>query len=193
MKTASLRFARTQSTVRKLCLAIAVLVPGISASDAAQISIVAVGTSNTRGKGVPADQSYPAQLQALLRAKGIDARVINMGVNGDSTAGMLARINSVPSGTRLVLFEYSPVNELKHGVTNTDANLAAIHARLAARNIKVIDMVSYMQGAHFSARGRGDPGSSNSVDTPAGPHLSGGVYAGIAAQILSQVEAAIGR
>jgi acyl-CoA thioesterase I len=193
MKTASLRSASTRSSLCKLCLAAAVLFAGIAASDAAQISIVALGTSNTRGRGVPADQSYPAQLQALLRAKGIDARVLNMGVNGDSTAGMLARLNSVPGGTRLVLFEYSPVNELKHGVTNTDVNLAAIHARLAARNIKVIDMVGYMQGAHMGARGRGNPGSSNTVDTPAGPHLSGAVYAAIAAQILPQVEAALGR
>jgi acyl-CoA thioesterase I len=187
MKTASSKTACTRS-FRKACLAIAVLVPGIAASDAAQITIVALGTSNTRGRGVPPDQSYPAQLQALLRAKGIDVRVVNMGVNGDSTVGLLARLNSVPSRTRLVLFEYSPVNELKHGITNTDANLAAIHARLAAREIKVIDMVAYMRGAHFSARGPG-----NTVETPAGPHLTGVVYGGIAAEILPQVETAIGR
>jgi acyl-CoA thioesterase I len=193
MKTASLKLTATQSTLRKLCLAMAVLVAGIAAAEAAQISIVALGTSNTRGKGVAADQSYPAQLQALLRAKGIDARVLNMGVNGDSTAGMLARLNSVPTGTRLVLLEYSPVNESKHGVTNTDANIAAIHAKLAARNIKVVDIGAYMQGAHVSARGRGNPGSSNFVDTDHGPHLSGAVYAGIAAQLLPQVEGAIGR
>jgi acyl-CoA thioesterase I len=188
MKTASSKTACTRSAFRKACLAIAVLVPGIAASDAAQITIVALGTSNTRGRGVPPDQSYPAQLQALLRAKGIDARVVNMGVNGDSTVGLLARLNSVPSRTRLVLFEYSPVNELKHGITNTDANLAAIHTRLAARDIKVIDMVAYMRGARFSARGPG-----NTVDTPAGPHLSGVVYGAIAAEILPQVETAIGR
>jgi acyl-CoA thioesterase I len=193
MKTASLRLASTRFILRKVSLAVAVLVAGIAAAEAAQISIVALGTSNTRGKGVAADQSYPAQLQALLRAKGIDARVLNMGVNGDSTAGMLARLNSVPSGTRLVLLEYSPVNESKHGVTNTDANIAAIHAKLAARNIKVVDIGAYMQGAHVSARGRGNPGSSNFVDTDHGPHLSGAVYAGIAAQLLPQVEGAIGR
>ena len=193
MKTAFLKLASTESLLRRLCLTVVVLVAGIAASDAAQISIVALGTSNTRGRGVPADQAYPAQLQALLRAKGIDARVLNLGVNGDSSAGMLARLNSVPGGTRLVLLEYSPVNELKHGVTNTDVNLAAIHARLEARNIKVIDMVGYMQGAHMGARGRGNQGNSNTVDTPAGPHLSGTVYAAIAAQILPQVEAAIGR
>jgi hypothetical protein len=45
----------------------------------------------------------------------------------------------------------------------------------------------------MGARGRGNPGSSNTVDTPAGPHLSGAVYAAIAAQILPQVEAALGR
>jgi acyl-CoA thioesterase I len=182
------RSSPAKHAARVACLILAMLIAGLETSSAAQVMVVALGTSNTRGRGVPEAQSYPAQLQALLRAKGSDVRVINMGVNGDSTAGMLARLNSIPSGARLVLFEYSYVNELKHGVTNTDANVAAIHARLAARNIKVIDMISYFQGAHFSARG---PGST--VETPAGPHLSGTVYAGIAAQILPQVEAAIGR
>jgi acyl-CoA thioesterase I len=172
---------------RMACLVLAILVVGIAASEAAQITIVALGTSNTRGRGVPLEQSYPAQLQAQLRAKGRDVRVINMGINGDTTAGMLARLNSIPSGTRLVLFEYWPLNETRRGVTNTNANLTEIHAKLAARNIKVIDMLGYFQGAHFSARG---PGST--VETPAGPHLTGSAYGVIAGQILPQVEAAIG-
>jgi acyl-CoA thioesterase-1 len=38
----------------------------------------------------------------MLRAKDENVHAINMGVNGDTSAGMLARLNSVPSGTRLV-------------------------------------------------------------------------------------------
>ncbi|MEH2623113.1 lysophospholipase L1-like esterase [Bradyrhizobium sp. AZCC 1719] len=33
-------------------------------------TIVALGTSNTYGKGVARGQAYPAQLEAILRAEG---------------------------------------------------------------------------------------------------------------------------
>jgi acyl-CoA thioesterase-1 len=124
----------------------------------------------------------------MLKAKGDDVRVINMGVNGDTTAGMLRRLNSVPSGTRLVLLEYWPLNESRGGITNTAANLSTIHARLAARNIKIIEMTGIFQNAHRTANRSGD-----TISTPAGPHLNAAAYGQVAAQVLPQVEAAIGR
>jgi acyl-CoA thioesterase-1 len=179
--------AVTKRAVSMTCLA-AVMLAGIATSGAAQITIVALGTSNTRGRGLPPQQSYPAQLQAMLRAKGENVQVINMGVNGDTTAGMLARLNSVPSGTRLVLLEYSPVNEAQGGITNTAANLAAIQGRLAARNIKSIVVTGIVQSEHRAARSTG-----NLISTPAGPHLNATAYGDVAAQVLPQVEAAVGR
>ena len=124
----------------------------------------------------------------MLRAKGDNVRVINMGVNGDTSAGMLARLNSVPSGTRLVLLEYWPLNESRGGITNTAANLATIQRRLSARNIKIIEMTGIFQNAHRAANRYGD-----TVSTPAGPHLNGAAYGQVAAQVLPQVKAAIGR
>jgi len=161
---------------------------GIPASAAASITIVALGTSNTRGRGVSPQDSYPAQLQAMLRAKGLPVQVINMGVNGDTTVGMLARLSAVPNGTRLVLLESWPNNEARGGVTNTSANLTEIQSRLAARNIKVLDVTVYFQAEHRAAGPAG-----NLVSTPAGPHLNGTAYSHVAAQLLPQVEAAIGR
>jgi acyl-CoA thioesterase-1 len=64
------------------------------ASAAQAATVVALGASNTYGKGVSRGQAYPAQLEALLRARGLNARVINAGINGDTTGGMLARLNS---------------------------------------------------------------------------------------------------
>ena len=45
-------------------------------------TIVALGASNTFGKGVSRGQAYPAQLEALLRARGLSVRVINAGYWG---------------------------------------------------------------------------------------------------------------
>jgi acyl-CoA thioesterase-1 len=67
---------------------------------AAPLRIVAIGASNTQGWYVGNEGAYPAKLQALLKAKGIDAQVVNAGVPFDTTAGMLKRIDSdVPTGT----------------------------------------------------------------------------------------------
>src|SRR3979411_3551464 len=72
----------------------------VSAAQAA--TVVALGASNTFGKGVSRSQASPAQLEALLRAKGLNARVVNAGINGDTTGGMLARLDrGVPKGTRV--------------------------------------------------------------------------------------------
>jgi acyl-CoA thioesterase-1 len=67
-------------------------------------TVVALGASNTFGKGVSRSQSYPAQLETLLRAKGLNVRVINAGVNGDTTGGMLGRLDRVVAkGTSVVI------------------------------------------------------------------------------------------
>ena len=67
-------------------------------------TVVALGASNTAGKGVSLSQAYPAQLETMLRARGFDVHVINAGVSGDTTGGMTARIEStVPKGTRVVI------------------------------------------------------------------------------------------
>jgi len=50
--------------------------------------------------------AYPAQLQALLRAAGIDAEVANAGVPFDTTAMMLRRIDKdVPNGTDIAILQ----------------------------------------------------------------------------------------
>lgn len=108
--------------------------------EAAVLNIVAVGASNTSGFGVGAQAAYPAQLQVLLRKKGIRARVTNAGVNGDTTAGMLRRLDSaVPKGTNLVILQPG-ANDLRFGFSREQrtANIAAMVKRLRARNIRVI-------------------------------------------------------
>ena len=72
-------------------------------ASAASITIVAVGASNTSGWGVPQGSAYPEQLQVLLRAKGVDAHVINAGRPFDTTGGMLGRIDeAVPNGDAIM-------------------------------------------------------------------------------------------
>ena len=58
----------------------------------AEIRILAFGASIVQGYGLPPGAGLTAQLEAALRAQGYDARVVNAGVSGDTTAGGLARL-----------------------------------------------------------------------------------------------------
>ena len=103
----------------------------------AYAQIVALGASNTAGQGVGAAKAFPAQVEALLKAAGRPMRVRNAGLSGDTTAGMLARLDRVtPKGTTIVILQFGG-NDRRRGISPTDrqANIDAIIAKLRARGI----------------------------------------------------------
>lgn len=78
----------------------------LALGNVATSQIVALGASNTYGTGVPRSAAYPAQLEALLNARGLALKVTNAGVRGETVSQMLSRIDAaVPNGTRLVIFQ----------------------------------------------------------------------------------------
>jgi acyl-CoA thioesterase-1 len=108
------------------------------AANAAPVRIVAIGASNTHGWYI--GNQGAAQLQDLLRARGIDAHVTNAGVPFDTTWMMLRRIDSdVPDGTDIVIVQPGS-NDLRFFGTMQQraANVAEMARRLRARSIKVI-------------------------------------------------------
>jgi acyl-CoA thioesterase I len=103
-------------------------------ASAASIRIVALGASNTAGKGVGTSAAWPAQLEAMLRARGYDVTVANAGVNRDDLYGMLGRLDSAaPDGTKLVILDTARRRPL-----DTQANMRAITEQLNARRIRLI-------------------------------------------------------
>jgi acyl-CoA thioesterase I len=72
--------------------ALAVAFAGAQAAGRVPV-ILDFGDSLTAGYGLPAGQAFPARLEAWLRQQGIEARVVNAGVSGDTTAGGLARLD----------------------------------------------------------------------------------------------------
>lgn len=112
----------------------------VMAAAAEPLRIVAIGASNTQGWYVGKQGAYPAKLQALLKAQGIDAQVINAGVPMDTTADMLKRIDrDVPVGTDIVILQPG-ANDRRFFVTKEQraANIASMDRRLRDRSIKVI-------------------------------------------------------
>lgn len=103
------------------------------------IQLVGFGDSLMAGYQLAPPESYTAQLEAALKAKGHDVAVTNAGVSGDTTSGGLSRIDwSVPDGTDGVILELG-ANDVLRGISpeQSEKNLDAILARLKERNIPV--------------------------------------------------------
>jgi acyl-CoA thioesterase-1 len=112
----------------------------MTAADAAPLRIVAVGASNTSGWLISEQSAYPAVLQGMLKEKGVDAQITNAGVPFDTTAKMLARLDSdVPEGTHIVILQPGG-NDLRFlgSREQRSANITTMTQRLQARSIEVI-------------------------------------------------------
>jgi len=83
------------------------------------VTIVAFGSSSTEGTGATApDRTYPARLEALLRAKwpGTAAIVLNRGIGGQTADTMLARLDDDVLAIRpiLVIWQAGANEALRH-------------------------------------------------------------------------------
>ena len=67
-----------------------------STAQQAPLTILALGDSLTEGLGVDKDDNYPAQLEDRLQAMGYDnAKVINSGLSGETSTGLVNRLDWV--------------------------------------------------------------------------------------------------
>ncbi len=113
---------------------------GPTASAGEERVVLAFGDSLTSGLGVPADQTYPAQLAARLKREGYDYRVINAGVSGDTTAGGLRRVEwALRLRPEVVIVELG-VNDALRGqkLVSVRANLEQIVARFQTSGARVL-------------------------------------------------------
>ncbi|HTQ33894.1 MAG TPA: arylesterase [Stellaceae bacterium] len=55
--------------------------------------VLAFGDSLTAGYGLPAPEAFPARLEARLKDEGVDVKIVNAGVSGDTTTDGLARLD----------------------------------------------------------------------------------------------------
>ena len=107
--------------------------------------IIAFGDSLFAGYGLDPAQSYPARLEAALRAKGVNAVIANAGVSGDTTAAGLQRLaftlDAQGEGPDLFILELGG-NDLLRGLSpeETRANLAQMLTVLREREVPVLLM-----------------------------------------------------
>jgi acyl-CoA thioesterase I len=100
--------------------------------------VLAFGDSLTAGFGLPAAEAFPAKLEARLAAEGVQVRVVNAGISGDTTTDGLARLEwALADKPVLVLLEFG-ANDMLRGTdpalvrANLDKMIAKIQASGAA-------------------------------------------------------------
>ena len=141
------RFGRRLTVVKLITFAlVAVTVSPIvlkmtQSSFAAKLPVLMVlGDSLVAGHGLPQGEAFPDILGQMLNDDGIDVRIINAGVSGDTTAGGLARLDwSLADNPDAVIIVLGG-NDLLRGLdpSASYANLDKIIERLKARNIAVL-------------------------------------------------------
>lgn len=104
---------------------------GESAPQSAQapVRIVIFGDSLTAGYGLDQlSDAYPAQLDDLLKADGLDAKVVNAGLSGETTAGGLSRIGWILRQPVDIFLIELGANDFLRGLPldQTEANLRAM-------------------------------------------------------------------
>jgi acyl-CoA thioesterase-1 len=111
-----------------------------AAAGAAPLKILALGDSLTAGYGLPAGQGFVPQLQAALKARGIDAEVLDGGVSGDTTAGGLARLDWLLAANPQVVIVELGGNDALRGLDpgQAKANLGVILQKLTRQHRAVL-------------------------------------------------------
>jgi len=112
-------------------------------------TIVFLGTSLTAGYGLEESQAFPALIQERIDAAGLEYRVINAGVSGDTSAGGLRRLDwLLRLPVSILVLELGANDMLRgQGVEPMRANLSAILDQTKATHPNVRFVIAGMRAA----------------------------------------------
>lgn len=115
----------------------------------APVTVLALGDSLTQGYGLPEAQGFVPQLQGWLRDQGVEAKVINGGVSGDTTAGGAARV------------EWSLTPDIDAMIVTLGGNdlLRGLDPQVSRGNIEQILKVAQARGVEVLLVGMPAPGN----------------------------------
>ncbi|WP_240932802.1 arylesterase [Pelagibius litoralis] len=118
----------------------AAMVLGSPGAQAEALRLMAFGDSLVHGYGLAAGDTFPEQLEAALRADGLDVTVINAGNSGDTSAAGRARLDwALADDPTAVILELGANDGLRGLDPNaTYDNLDAIMARLDEEGLPVL-------------------------------------------------------
>jgi acyl-CoA thioesterase-1 len=102
--------------------------------------IVAMGDSLTAGLGVSPQKNYPALLEQMLHERGLNYRVINGGVSGETSSGARSRVGWIISMKPDLVILVTGANDGLRGIDPAliKDNIAQIIAELQSADIGVL-------------------------------------------------------
>ncbi len=95
-------------------------------------TILFLGTSLTAGLGLDPDSAYPQQLQRKIDEKGLPYQTVNGGVSGETSAGLLRRLDWVLQQPAALIVVETGANDGLRGLdpATTKATIGAVLARI---------------------------------------------------------------
>ncbi|MEQ9694334.1 arylesterase [Shimia sp. SDUM112013] len=120
--------------------ALALVFAVASPVSAEQIGVVAFGDSLTQGYGLIEQNGFVPQMRKWLAENGVDVRLVNAGVSGDTTAGGLARIDWTLTEDVDAMILTLGGNDMLRGLDPavSRANLASILDAARTRDVEVL-------------------------------------------------------
>jgi acyl-CoA thioesterase I len=124
-------------------------------------TILVLGDSIAAGYGLDPDEAFPALLQEKISKAGLNYKVVNAGLSGDTTAGGLRRIGWLLRQPVDILFLELGGNDGLRGIdpSETERNLKGIIGKVRQKNPAALVVVAGMQmpenmGKDYTARFR---------------------------------------
>lgn len=116
------------------------------------ITVAALGDSLTAGYGLSRDQGFVPRMEAWLRARGHDVRIVNAGVSGDTTAGGASRIDWTLTPDVDAVSVALGGNDFLRGIdpATSRANLERIMARIEAAELPAL-MIGLVASPNYGA------------------------------------------
>ena len=105
------------------------------------ITILALGDSLTEGLGVAENEAYPSQLEAALKQAGyVNAKVINSGLSGETSSGLVNRLDWVLKTKPDITILTTGANDAMRGieVPTIDKNIRTTIKRLQDEGSMVV-------------------------------------------------------
>ncbi len=123
--------------------------PAVAQSDGdvqKRSTIVFAGTSLTAGLGLDPDSAYPTLIQRKIDSAGLRFQVVNAGVSGETSSGLLDRLNWLLRGTFDVFVIETGANDGLRGIptatlrSNLEAAVDRVKATRPGATIVLIQM-----------------------------------------------------
>lgn len=131
------RRAPIYKTMLRIFSIAAILLLSVQLAFAKPLTLLVLGDSLTAGLGLSPDEAFPAKLEAALKPRYPDLKIVNAGISGDTAADGLARLDWALTDDVDGLIVELGANDALRGldVVQTETALDGILIKARARNL----------------------------------------------------------